>query len=445
MRVKAVRLIVGMVLLLGFTSLLLFGINTLRREAIWQESAAFNWAVPTGGNSWVVNHIEENRKVITDKGITRWCSSADTLNIFFHTDQTGELHLGIRARVLSGRSAISVAHGSTSHRITLDHTGFDTVYAGNYFVHTPGYQRVQLVGIQKQSDEFAEISDLLIGGVSTTGRVRFVRDDFYWGKRGPSVHLSYLLPEDAGQVKWFFNEVTVPEGEDVLGSYFMACGFSHGYFGIQVNSDTERRVLFSVWSPFRTDNPDEIPEDKRVVMAQKGPQVYTGEFGNEGSGGQSYLKYNWKAGMTYGFLLSAEPQSNGHTAFTAWFHAPETGEWQLIAKFIRPDLDPSLTRLYSFVENFYTETGVLPRRAFFSNQWVCDAGGHWSELTSARFTADATARKGARLDYSGGAAGDRFFLANCGFTNHHTSIDKVFIREPTGQPPEIVFSALPVK
>ena len=59
----------------------------------------------------------------------------------------------------------------------------------------------------------------------------------------------------------------VPEGNDVLGSYFMANGFAQGYFGIQVNSPTERRILFSVWSPFHTDDPSEIPDQAILIAA----------------------------------------------------------------------------------------------------------------------------------------------------------------------------------
>jgi hypothetical protein len=36
------------------------------------------------------------------------------------------------------------------------------------------------------------------------------------------------------EIEWFYSELTVPEGSDVIGSYFMANGFSEGYFGIQV-------------------------------------------------------------------------------------------------------------------------------------------------------------------------------------------------------------------
>jgi len=107
------------------------------------------------------------------------------------------------------------------------------------------------------------------------------------------VHLSYDVPKDMA-VEWFYNEVTVPVGEDLQGSYFMADGFGQGYFGMQVNSPTERHILFSVWSPFQTDDPKAIPDSLRIVLLAKGDGVHAGAFGNEGSGGQSYLNYIWK-------------------------------------------------------------------------------------------------------------------------------------------------------
>ena len=54
----------------------------------------------------------------------------------------------------------------------------------------------------------------------------------------------------------------------------MANGFGEGYFGMQVNGPSERRVLFSIWSPFRTDNPREIPADQRIVALGKGNGVH---------------------------------------------------------------------------------------------------------------------------------------------------------------------------
>lgn len=180
-----------------------------------------------------------------------------------------------------------------------------------------------------------------------------MQDDFYWGRRGPSVHLSYETPDK--DIQWSYSEITVPEGEDTIGSYYMANGFAQGYFGMQVNSPTERRVLFSVWSPYETDNPNEIPEDSRIILLGKGQGVTTGSFGNEGSGGQSYKVFNWKAGNTYRFLLKGEPSVNNSTDYTAYFFAPETEKWTLIASFRRPHTFTYLKRLHSFLENFSTK------------------------------------------------------------------------------------------
>jgi hypothetical protein len=223
----------------------------------------------------------------------------------------------------------------------------------------------------------------------------------------------------------------------------MANGFGQGYFGIQVNSETERRVLFSVWSPYKTDNPNDIPEDQKIKLLKKGEGVYTGEFGNEGSGGQSYYKFMWKTGTTYKFILKGKPTGTGETDFTAWFFAPEVNKWKLIAGFRRPKTDTYLTHLYSFLENFHTETGNVTRKGLFSNQWIFDTNNEWIELTKIKFTADATARKESRMDYSGGVDNDSFFLKNCGFFSETTSIDSYFERQGGGKQPVIDFEDLP--
>ena len=287
------------------------------------------------------------------------------------------------------------------------------------------------------------LTDILLAGEATREKVYYVKNDFYWGRRGPSVHLNYQLPEQTSEIRYFYNEITVPENNDVIGSFFMANGFAHGYFGMQVNSETERRILFSVWSPYKTDNPGEIPEEYKILLLKKGEDVYSGEFGNEGAGGQSYLRFFWKAGNTYRFLLGARPTENGETDFTAWFFAPEEGKWMLIASFRRPKTTVWVTRPHSFLENFATETGYISRQAFYGNQWIYTTGEEWIELTKMKFTADATARKEARLDYSGGVENQSFFLKNCGFFNETTLLDSFFERKPAGKMPDINFAELP--
>lgn len=399
-------------------------------------------SIPAKGNSWVTDAISKNQKMISDTGITNWKDPEPSIQTWFKLEQTGSINIALRAKVSSGKSKIECTLGEKTKNISLSNMAFDTIDIGVFNVAKAGYQSLNLKGLTKSGQTFAEVSDILISGPATGGKVYYVREDFYWGRRGPSVHLRYDIPAEASDIVWFYNEITVPEGNDVLGSYFMANGFADGYFGIQVNGPDERRILFSVWSPFKTDNPKAIPEDFRIKLLKKGEDVRAGEFGNEASGGQSYRKFMWKAGTTYRFLLKGEPSVNKSTDYTAYFFAPEVGKWQLIASFRRPKTDNYLKSLYSFLENFRIESGFIPRMGLYSNQWVYTKDGKWFELTGAKFTADATARKESRLDYAGGVENRAFFLKNCGFFNEKTEINSSFSRGMTGKQPDIDFNDL---
>ncbi len=405
-----------------------------------KNKISYSYSIPFLGNSWTEN---PQGKVITRRGLKNWSHPETIINSYFKTNQTGDLRLGIVAKAPKGVSKIRFTLNGQSYTKTLKSTEFDTVNIGTFKITKAGYQKLSIQGISKTGEMYAEIKNILAGDEVTEDDFYYVKDEFYWGRRGPSVHLTYYPPEDAAEAVWFYNEINVPEGEDVIGSYFMANGFGEGYFGIQVNSQTERRILFSVWSPYRTDNPKEIPEDQRITLLKKGQNVQAGKFGNEGSGGQSYKKFMWKAGTTYRFLLKGEPVENNFTDYTAYFYAPEKGDWELIASFRRPKTSTYLTRHHSFLENFIPDMGNVSRKGYYQNQWICDKKGEWHEMTKVKFTADNTARKQARMDYSGGVETDRFFMKNCGFFDETTPIGKIFTRQPTNEQPNIDFAKLP--
>ncbi len=397
--------------------------------------------IPTQGNTWILETDAEMDRQILQHGIKDWDLSGLTARTYFYIGRTGRIKIGIRARASSPTNIHANFEGQATD-IQLKNTTLEVISVGEFDIDSPGYYYLDLVG-DRNMNTSVEISNVLIGGEATQGNIYFARDDFYWARRGPSVHLTYEVPEPASDVVYFYNEINVPEGQDVLGSYFMANGFAEGYFGIQVNSENERRILFSVWSPYKTDNPEEIPEDQKITMLKKGSNVHTGEFGNEGSGGQSYRKYMWKSDINYRFLLKGEPAGDNSTDYTAYFFAPEIGEWELIASFRRPKTNTYLTRPHSFLENFRTETGNQSRMAFWTNQWVYDTNGTWHELTRARFTADATARKESRMDYAGGSDGANFFMRNCGFFTGWTEIETTINRTSLGTSPSIDFRVLP--
>ena len=82
---------------------------------------------------------------------------------------------------------------------------------------------------------------------------------------------------------------------------------------------------------------------------------------------------------------------------------------------------------------------MITRKRGFYNQWVCNASGNWHEITEAEFSADQTAKKGARLDYSGGVENQGFYLKNCGFTTDKIDIGTKLIRKNSGDAPLIDF------
>ena len=397
--------------------------------------------ISPGGNSWITNNTSENESVISKEGIHDWTNPNSVISTYFKMTTPGELHVGLTIRSIDGPSILKVTVGNTSKQIIIENNEYENIPVGVFDVETAGYLSVDIQGIQKSGTQIADINSILIAGSATMGKVYYVKDDFYFGKRGPSVHLSYETPKDK-VISWFYNEVTIPEGEDAIGSYFMANGFKDGYFGIQVNSKIERRILFSVWSPYDTQDPNDIPEDYKIILLKKGNGVVTGEFGNEGSGGQSYKVYDWKAGNTYKFLLKGEPSINNSTDYTAYFRASEDEEWKLIASFRRPHTTRHLTNIHSFLENFIPDTGFVSRKGLYQNQWIFTKEKEWYELTRAKFTTDATARKESRMDYSGGTEANSFFMKNCGFFDSTTEIGSYFSRKADGTPPQVDFDKL---
>lgn len=403
---------------------------------------SFSIQIPAGPNSWVVNNPSITSEMISDSEIKNWTDLKTVVHTYFKTDTSGKLYLGLNLNVPEGTSRIKVTLADQTKTIKINASEGQTIDIGVFDVKA-GYNVIELVGIEKSGPVVANITEVLIGGPATKGTIYFIKDDFYFGRRGPSVHLTYDLPAEK-EIEWFYNEINVPEGEDVIGSYYMANGFQDGYFGIQVNSETERRILFSVWSPFDTQDPKEIPDDHKIILLGKGDDVTTGEFGNEGSGGQSYKVYNWKANTSYKFLLKGVPAENNSTDYTAYFYTPEDNKWHLIASFRRPQGSRHLKRLYSFLENFVPATGNVSRKANYNNQWVYTTDKEWLELTKAKFTADATARKESRLDYAGGVNGNQFFMENCGFFNATTPINTEFTRASNSTAPNIDFTQLEV-
>ncbi len=403
--------------------------------------------VPLGGNAWLTPNAKAR---ISERGLTRWSEGNDVVSVYFRAEATGDLNVALKLRTAGTASKLSVNLLDRGLTKTVSATDFSVVNFGKVIVKEAGYIKIQIHGYAKKGSLFADISDIVLSGPATAGSAAYVKDNhgnfFYWGRRGPSVHLAYTQPAEAkNTTEWFYNEVTVPVGQDILATYFMANGFTGGYFGMQVNTPTTRRVLFSVWSPYTTNDPKSIPEHLKVKLLKKGSNTSVGEFGNEGSGGQSYMEYPWVAGKTYCFLMRAQGDIAAETTiYTAYFKPQDAAEWQLVASFKRPQSGNYLKGLHSFLENFDPAMGDKSRKVLFGNQWIIDIEGKWYPLNGATFTGDETASINFRKDYAGGLQGNQFYLQNCGFFNDFVKLKTTLSKPASNQKhPEIDFSKLP--
>lgn len=408
------------------------------------QPSTIKLSIPLGGNSWLTTAAVNGREELTEEGWQNWSGTGAKWSTWVWLSKPGTLKVSAVMELPQGSSRIACRVNGKGFVASPSGNRPKEYQLGQWNIPRAGHVRIEMQGLSRTGPVFAKIGSLNISGTAVDNNAVYVRDNddnyFYWGRRGPSAHLRYNWDEVGEDIEWFYSEITVPPGMDPAGSYFMANGFGEGYFGIQVNSATERRVLFSVWSPFNTDNPAAIPADKKIMLLKKGEGVQTGEFGNEGSGGQSFLRYNWKAGTTYKFLLRGAPAANNYTHYSAWFFATDQNRWLFIASFARPATQTWLRDLYSFIENFNDNQGNLTRKAWYHNQWARTKAGNWKPLNKVEFTGDQTAEKKFRMDYSGGTEGNRFFLRNGGFFNDHTPLNKEFSLPTSSKAPDIMLS-----
>jgi len=391
--------------------------------------------VALAGNGFITT-VGGGSPVINSSGLANW-NNADTIaSAYFRMASAGPVTVYLNAYLAgSANSSVSVTINGTAFTVKLAGTTAKAYSVGTVNVAAPGYVKVDMQGLTKDGGYFGDVSGL---NVTTASALNYANDpsNYYWSRRGPSVHMTYTVP---ARSEYFYNEVTVPAGQDVVGSYFMVAGFTGGYSGIQVRNN-DRWVLFSVWD---ADN------GQKTTLVSKGAGVVTNDFGGEGTGGQAYLVFNWVAGNTYKFItrIRPNPDDSTSTLYSAWFSAPESnsGSWRYLATWKRPSTNTYQSGVHSFLENFIDTKGYTGRRVKYGNQWARNVNGTWSEATTGRFTGDATATNAQRMDYAGGLEDGCFYLRNGGFFADYVALNQNFNRPATGKQPTVDVNTLPTQ
>ncbi len=367
---------------------------------------------------------------IEQDGAHDWSRASQSLVWYGKIAKPGRLEIQVRLRLpASVGSLFRLIVDRESRQAAVAGTangGPTTVDFGAIEVRSAGYHRFALQGLGKSGPSFGDIESLVLGGPAAQG----ARFNTSAEQRGaPSVHLRFPLPPGA-RAAWFYSEVTAKT--DPLWSYYMACGWHRGYFGMQVNGPAERRIIFSVWDSGKESvDRSSVRDEDRVKLLAKGEGVVAESFGNEGTGGHSHLVYPWKTGGPYRFLVTAQPDGTA-TIYSGYFYFPERHGWGLIARFRAPKDGEYLHGLYSFDEDWNSANGQRKRLAEFGAQWIRSPEGAWTELTRAVFSHTG---KDYRADYDAGASGGRFALAGGGFADGTIRANDTISRTSGGKPP----------
>ena len=408
-----------------------------QRDSVLSVTTAYITPLNTGIQ--LADEEEEDEFVKGNPDYYNWHQVVKQIHFFVKVRKAGELRVQLQ---FANKWAlpIRVSVGATVLKAVLPATSkFTTVKLGKVLIADTGFVQITLSVPKNTARMQASIAGILLGGTA----VEQMHFNHKSRRNAASVHLKYPVADSVKAVS-FYNEITVPDGFDPVHTYYMACGFARGYFGIQVNSEKERRVIFSVWDAGNEAvDRNKVGAENRVALLAKGDSVITNDFGNEGTGGHSHFVYPWKTQTTYKFLVTALADSASQTTiYSGYFYVPEKQRWKLIASFSAPKDGKPLRGLYSFSENFVGINGQLERKALFGNQWIQNgANGQWQELREARFSYDVTGKMGDRIDYGAGVtANGAFELWHGGFKNATANYGQSFTRPALLNKPIIDFT-----
>jgi len=412
----------------------------LSNHLIAQDST--NAMVSLYSNAYKYPRASEEESFITKEGLLGWEDQQRVTKVYFYVAKPTSVSIALQLAQVFNDCKLSVKLDKQTTSQILQVNNSDTkIKVGSFQIKDTGYHFIEIKGASKKGVKYPTISFLLLDKYEA-GAIQFNTSHY---RGAASTHLRYTVPGDSS-VQWFYTEVRVPdEVKNSVHAYYETNGFHSGYGGIQINSLSERRFIFSIWSLFKTDDPKQIPADYIVHLNKKGKDVFTGEFGDEGSGGHSHLVTNWKTNTTYRFLTGITALKGDSATYIGYYASPDDNyQWHLLSQWTqhKTDTKTGFKRLYAFVENF-SDNGDDFFKAYYSNQWAITFNGNWLELTEAKFTTTANNKTHQRFDYGAGVEDGKFYMYSGGFKQKRNIMPGNIINRPaTGKHIEIDFKEL---
>jgi hypothetical protein len=171
-----------------------------------------------------------------------------------------------------------------------------------------------------------------------------------------------------------------------------------GYCGIQHNSETERRTIFSIWDTSSELHPTTTAADPRTIFNR---------FGGEGEGGHTHMLWPWKLDETFQFFVEKTPGKTDTTDARYYVYDRTQQRWLHSATITSPNGGKASVAtlgggINSFLENFAAKDKrdkTTPKLALYrlwlgksvdTMKCLTKAGGDgtWGQLHNAYFLAE---------------------------------------------------------
>lgn len=191
-----------------------------------------------------------------------------------------------------------------------------------------------------------------------------------------SVHLDYReIP--VSEPAWAFTQVKITNA--ATGSYFATSGQAFGYGGFQVHDDNPLyytgRVIFSIWDQGCDRDVETCQDEELAVVKACGTNVICRDFGNEGTGQQSFSESNTfpVVNETYSMVTHAVPVGNNRVQYSGFYFIDKTWKFLATMEINHGSLPWWHTQFYNFVEQYAATQGFAKRAADFGPFYVSES------------------------------------------------------------------------
>ncbi|MDO4400962.1 MAG: Ig-like domain-containing protein [Coriobacteriia bacterium] len=187
-----------------------------------------------------------------------------------------------------------------------------------------------------------------------------------------------------------------------------------GYAGFQVLGDGSKVAIMSIWKIYVTDSSGNTSVINAKRTYPSNPRV-GGSFGGEGTGVQTIVNYDWKAGRTYRALIQCGQTSAGNCELFFWVCDLTTGVWTELVAYDLGYGSTYINDVCCFSENFLVDYAANIRTVEWSNFRVNSrATGSWVAAKSATMSCDYSMWPGS---YNYGSNSSCFWAIATGIPN----------------------------